>query len=137
MSRGCGLVLLSVISMTTAKQLKVSAGIEAGADLGPLISPDAKERVCNLVQSGVDEGAKVSSLYISDIFISGTACVQLALDGRDIVVPGYEKGNFVGPTVLTDVKPHMTCYTEEIFGPVLVAMTADTLDEVWRCTVLF
>jgi malonate-semialdehyde dehydrogenase (acetylating)/methylmalonate-semialdehyde dehydrogenase len=94
-----------------AKQLKVSAGIEAGADLGPLISPDAKEKVCSLVQSGVDEGAK------------------LALDGRDIVVPGYEEGNFVGPTVLTDVKPHMTCYTEEIFGPVLVAMTADTLDE--------
>ena len=75
--------------------------------------------------------------YISDIFISVTACVQLALDGRDIVVPGYEMGNFVGPTVLTDVKPHMTCYTEEIFGPVLVAMTADTLDEVWRCSVLF
>ena len=62
MSRGCGLVLLSVISMTTAKQLKVNAGIEAGADLGPLISPDAKEKVCSLVQSGVDEGAKVSSL---------------------------------------------------------------------------
>ena len=47
-----------------------------------------------------------------------------------MVVPGYEKENFVGPTILSDVKPHMTCYTEEIFGPVLVAMTADTLDEV-------
>ena len=54
----------------------------------------------------------------------------MALDGRGLVVPGYESGNFVGPTILTDVKPNMTCYTEEIFGPVLVAMTADTLDEV-------
>ena len=45
-----------------AKQLNVNAGSEAGADLGPLISPDAKERVCSLVQTGVDEGAKVSSL---------------------------------------------------------------------------
>lgn len=94
-----------------AKELRVSGGMEPGADLGPLISPEAKERVCSLVQSGVKEGAK------------------LALDGRDVVVPGYEKGNFVGPTILSDVKPHMTCYTEEIFGPVLVAMTADTLDE--------
>ena len=47
------------------------------------------------------------------------------------MVPGYEKGNFVGPTILADVKTHMKCYTEEIFGPVLVAMTADTLDEVY------
>lgn len=52
------------------------------------------------------------------------------LDGRDVVVSGYEQGNFVGPTILADVKPNMTCYTEEIFGPVLVAMTADSLEEV-------
>ena len=45
-------------------------------------------------------------------------------------MPGYEQGNFVGPTILADVQPHMTCYTEEIFGPVLVAMTADTLEQV-------
>lgn len=53
-----------------------------------------------------------------------------------MVVPGYEKGNFLGPTILSDVKPHMTCYTEEIFGPVLVAMTAESLDEVGHVTVL-
>ena len=52
------------------------------------------------------------------------------MDGRGIKVPGYEKGNFVGPTVLANVKPDMKCYTEEIFGPVLVAMNVDTLDEV-------
>ena len=94
-----------------AKKLKVNEGTQPGADLGPLISPSAKQRVCELVQSGVAEGAK------------------LMLDGRGVKVPGYEKGNFVGPTVLAEVKPDMKCYTEEIFGPVLVAMNVDSLDE--------
>ncbi|XP_052275637.1 methylmalonate-semialdehyde dehydrogenase [acylating], mitochondrial-like isoform X3 [Dreissena polymorpha] len=94
-----------------AKQLKVNAGHEPDADLGPLISPAAKQRVCSLIQSGVDEGA------------------QLLLDGRNIKVPGYDKGNFVGPTILHNVKPEMKCYQEEIFGPVLVSMEVDTLDD--------
>eukprot|EP00118_Oscarella_pearsei_P025106 m.307526 g.307526 ORF g.307526 m.307526 type:complete len:523 (+) comp42394_c0_seq1:50-1618(+) len=94
-----------------ARQLKVNAGDQPGADLGPLISPEAKERVCELIQSGADEGATVE------------------LDGRGIVVSGYEKGNFVGPTVLSNVKPNMKCYTEEIFGPVLVALSVDTFEE--------
>lgn len=94
-----------------AKKLKVNAGHEPGADLGPVISPEAKQRVCDLVQSGIDQGAKI------------------LLDGRDVKVPGYEKGNFVGPTILHYVKPEMKCYTEEIFGPVLVSMEVDTLDD--------
>ncbi|XP_076318362.1 putative methylmalonate-semialdehyde/malonate-semialdehyde dehydrogenase [acylating], mitochondrial isoform X2 [Tachypleus tridentatus] len=94
-----------------AKSLKVNAGHMPDADLGPVISPQAKRRICDLVQSGVDEGAK------------------LLLDGRDIIVPGYEKGNFVGPTVLSDVKPHMKCYSEEIFGPVLITMCVDTMED--------
>lgn len=94
-----------------AKKLKVNAGDQPNADLGPVISPEAKKRICDLVQSGVDEGA------------------QLLLDGRDVKVPGYENGNFVGPTILTGVKPNMTCYKEEIFGPVLVILEADTLDD--------
>ena len=61
-------------------------GHVADTDLGPVISPESKERICRLVHSGIDEGAK---------------CI---LDGRDILVPGFEKGNFVGPTILTDVK---------------------------------
>ena len=61
--------------------------------------------------TGVNEGAK------------------LLLDGRGIKVPGYEKGNFVGPTILSSVTPDMKCYTEEIFGPVLVCLEADTLEE--------
>jgi len=94
-----------------AKALKVNAGHEPGADLGPVISPESKQRIIDLVESGVNEGA------------------DLVLDGRDVVVPGYEAGNFVGPTMLTKCTPEMTCYQEEIFGPVLVAMEADSLDD--------
>ncbi|XP_015376904.1 PREDICTED: probable methylmalonate-semialdehyde dehydrogenase [acylating], mitochondrial [Diuraphis noxia] len=94
-----------------AENLNVNAGHVPNTDVGPVISPEAKNKIHNLIQSGIDEGAKI------------------LLDGRNISVPGYEKGNFVGPTILTDVKPHMKCYTEEIFGPVLVCLTADTLDE--------
>ncbi|KAK7104562.1 probable methylmalonate-semialdehyde/malonate-semialdehyde dehydrogenase [acylating], mitochondrial [Littorina saxatilis] len=94
-----------------ARKLKVTAGHEPGSDLGPLISPEAKDRVCNLIQAGVDAGA------------------DLLLDGRGIKVPGYEKGNFVGPTILHQVDPSMKCYTEEIFGPVLVSMEVPTLDD--------
>jgi hypothetical protein len=44
-------------------------------------------------------------------------------------VPEFPKGNFIGPTVLTNVRPDMTCYKEEIFGPVLLCLTADTLED--------
>ena len=57
------------------------------------------------------------------------------LDGREVNVPNFEGGNFVSPTILSEVTPSMRCYTEEIFGPVLVALNADTLDEVY--TLLF
>lgn len=61
-------------------------GDQPGADLGPLISPQAKERVCHLIEKGVQEGA------------------SLLLDGRNVKVKGYENGNFVGPTILAKVK---------------------------------
>ncbi|CAG8447685.1 8568_t:CDS:2 [Diversispora eburnea] len=95
-----------------AKHLKISGGMEPDTDLGPLISREAKERVKWLIQSGVEEGAK------------------LVLDGSNPTVPEhYKKGNFVGPTILTNVKPHMICYKEEIFGPVLICLSVDSLDE--------
>ena len=47
---------------------------------------------------------------------------KIVLDGRNCRVDGYEGGNFVGPTIITGVKPHMDCYNEEIFGPVLVCL---------------
>src|SRR3546814_7493600 len=69
-----------------AKKLKVNIGSDKEADLGPLVSPNAKKRVESLIQQGVDEGA------------------ELVLDGRNLSVPGYESGNFVGPTVFNGVK---------------------------------
>ena len=94
-----------------AKSLKVSAGTEPGADLGPLVSKAAKARVLSLIEAGVKEGA------------------TLELDGRGLSVPGYPEGNFVGPTVFSGVTPAMTIYREEIFGPVLCVVTVDTLDD--------
>ncbi|QIB51167.1 CoA-acylating methylmalonate-semialdehyde dehydrogenase [Pseudomonas sp. OIL-1] len=94
-----------------AQTLKVSAGVEPGTDVGPVISTAALERVNGLIQKGVDQGA------------------ELVLDGRNPTVPGYEDGNFVGPTILAGVKPGMAVYDEEIFGPVLNVMQADSLDE--------
>jgi malonate-semialdehyde dehydrogenase (acetylating)/methylmalonate-semialdehyde dehydrogenase len=94
-----------------AKKLKVSAGCVRDADLGPLVSPNAQKRVESLIQQGVDEGA------------------ELLLDGRHIKVQGYEKGNFVGPTIFNGVKADMTIYREEVFGPVLCVVGADTLED--------
>ncbi|AIG04632.1 CoA-acylating methylmalonate-semialdehyde dehydrogenase [Pseudomonas fluorescens] len=94
-----------------AQKLKVNAGSEAGTDVGPVISKRAKARILDLIESGVKEGAK------------------LELDGRDIQVPGFEQGNFVGPTLFSGVTTDMQIYTQEIFGPVLVVLEVDTLDQ--------
>ncbi|KAL5819975.1 hypothetical protein ACOSQ4_023817 [Xanthoceras sorbifolium] len=94
-----------------AKALKVNAGTDPSADIGPVISIEVKDRISRLVQSAVESGAR------------------LLLDGRNTVVPGYEKGNFIGPTILHDVTPNMECYKEEIFGPVLLCMQAESLEE--------
>ena len=58
---------------------------------------------------------------------------QCDLDGRGIKVKDYEQGNFVGPTIITGVKPEMDCYKEEIFGPVLVCMEVSTLSGYSSC----
>jgi malonate-semialdehyde dehydrogenase (acetylating)/methylmalonate-semialdehyde dehydrogenase len=94
-----------------AKTLKVSGGTEAGTDVGPLISCAARERVEGLIEAGIADGA------------------VLELDGRKPHVAGYENGNFVGPTIFSGVTPGMRIYDEEIFGPVLVILAADSLDE--------
>ncbi|RMW95439.1 CoA-acylating methylmalonate-semialdehyde dehydrogenase [Allofranklinella schreckenbergeri] len=94
-----------------AKTLKVSAGTEQGADLGPVISCAALSRIEGLIERGVADGAK------------------LELDGRKPKVPGFEKGNFVGPTIFSGVKPGMAIYDQEIFGPVLCVVEAATLEE--------
>ena len=94
-----------------AKGLKVNAGVEKNTDLGPVVSKNAKHRILGLVDEGIKEGAK------------------LELDGRGIKVPGYEQGNFIGPTIFSAVTPAMKIYTTEIFGPVMVIVGVNTLDE--------
>jgi malonate-semialdehyde dehydrogenase (acetylating)/methylmalonate-semialdehyde dehydrogenase len=94
-----------------AKTLKVNAGNEAGTDIGPVVSRSAKQRILGLIETGVKEGA------------------TLALDGRGVKVSGYEEGNFIGPTIFTDVTTEMEIYRTEIFGPVLVVLSVPTLDD--------
>jgi malonate-semialdehyde dehydrogenase (acetylating) / methylmalonate-semialdehyde dehydrogenase len=79
--------------MERAKKLKITGGFEPDADLGPLISRDAKARVERLIRESVEQGAK------------------LVLDGRNPSVPEkYKNGNFVGPTILSNVTTDMVCY---------------------------
>ncbi|MBV8628044.1 MAG: CoA-acylating methylmalonate-semialdehyde dehydrogenase, partial [Paraburkholderia sp.] len=85
-----------------ARALKVNAGHEPNTDIGPVVSRAAKQRILGLIESGVKEGA------------------TLALDGRNIKVRDYEEGNFIGPTIFTDVTTDMEIYRTEIFGPVLL-----------------
>jgi len=79
--------------------------------MGPVISAKSREFILEMIQTGVEEGA------------------TLALDGRGLVVPGCEKGHFIGPTVFSDVEPGMKIHQTEIFGPVVVILKADSLDE--------
>ena len=81
------------------------------AGYGPQISVAARERILGYIAAGKEEGAR---------------CV---LDGSACRVEGYPDGNWVGPTLFADVKPEMSIYRDEIFGPVLVTLTADTLDD--------
>ncbi|GLK88088.1 CoA-acylating methylmalonate-semialdehyde dehydrogenase [Pseudomonas turukhanskensis] len=94
-----------------SKTLQLNAGTEAGADLGPVVSCAALERIEGLIAAGVAEGA------------------TLALDGRHPTVTGFERGNFIAPTIFSNVTPAMRIYREEIFGPVLCVLNAATLDE--------
>lgn len=92
-------------------QVRPGAWNDPGASYGPLISAGAKARVESLIATGEAEGA------------------QLLLDGRGCTVDGLADGNWVGPTLFSDVTPEMSIYREEIFGPVLSCMNADSLGD--------
>jgi len=79
--------------------------------MGPVISARAKQSILGLIQAGIDEGA------------------TLALDGRERDVTGAENGHFLGATVFTGVQPGMQIHRTEIFGPVVVILKVDTLDQ--------
>lgn len=94
-----------------AETRRVGYGLDEGVEMGPVITPQSRERIERLIAQGVDEGAK------------------LVVDGRGKTVPGYEAGNWVFPTILEDVNPRGEIAHTEIFGPVLSTMHARTLDE--------
>jgi len=93
------------------KELKVGAYTEASNDFGPLITRQHMEKVQGFIASAAEQGA------------------EIVVDGRDVQVEGYENGFFVGGTLIDNVTTEMTCYQEEIFGPVLVVVRANTMQE--------
>ncbi|MDD4944521.1 MAG: CoA-acylating methylmalonate-semialdehyde dehydrogenase, partial [Rhodoferax sp.] len=92
-------------------KMKVGPGTQAACDMGPLVTKAHFDKVKGYVDQGVAEGA------------------TLVVDGRSISVPGHEQGYFLGACLFDNVKPGMTIYQEEIFGPVLGVVRVKTLQE--------
>jgi malonate-semialdehyde dehydrogenase (acetylating)/methylmalonate-semialdehyde dehydrogenase len=98
-----------IVSAAGAK--KTGNGLDPGVEMGPVITRESKDRINGLIQKGLDDGA------------------SMLLDGRDIKVPGFEKGNFIGPTILGNVSHGSEIYNTEVFGPVLCIVNIKTLDD--------
>jgi malonate-semialdehyde dehydrogenase (acetylating) / methylmalonate-semialdehyde dehydrogenase len=94
-----------------ALRVVVGAGRDPASEMGPVITAGARDRIVDLIASAEHEGA------------------ELVVDGRGITVPGHENGFFVGPTVIDRVRPDMTVYREEVFGPVLSTVRTGNVDE--------
>jgi malonate-semialdehyde dehydrogenase (acetylating)/methylmalonate-semialdehyde dehydrogenase len=94
--------------------IKVGAGTSAGVEMGPLITREHRERVSQYIDIGVQEGAR------------------LVVDGRDLRVPGHERGFFLGASLFDHVTPAMRIYREEIFGPILVVVRVADFAEALR-----
>ncbi len=94
-----------------AKQRRIGPAWEESTDLGPLVTAEHKAFVLDWIERSLEEGA------------------ALVLDGRDVTVPGYEGGYFLGPTVFDRVTPAMRCGREEVFGPVLFVKRVQDFEE--------
>jgi malonate-semialdehyde dehydrogenase (acetylating)/methylmalonate-semialdehyde dehydrogenase len=94
-----------------ALEIKVGPGSDATSDMGPVVTAQARDRIMGYIGRGAKAGA------------------TLVVDGRDCTVDSYPNGFFVGPTLFDNVEPKMEIYTDEIFGPVLSVVRADTLNE--------
>jgi malonate-semialdehyde dehydrogenase (acetylating)/methylmalonate-semialdehyde dehydrogenase len=93
-----------------AKAVRVGSGRDPQSEMGPVVTAAARDRIVGLIGSGEEQGARI------------------AVDGRGLKVSGFEEGFFVGPTVIDEVTPGMSVYTEEIFGPVLSVVRADDVE---------
>ena len=94
-----------------AKSLKVGSGMDKDTDVGPVVTVESMQRIENLIQQGIEDGAK---------------CI---LDGRGVKVPSFPTGNFIGPTILSEVTTSNRAYSAEIFGPVLCCMNVASFEE--------
>jgi malonate-semialdehyde dehydrogenase (acetylating)/methylmalonate-semialdehyde dehydrogenase len=94
-----------------ARRLSVGPSMAEGVEMGPLVTQAHRERVRRFIDAGAADGA------------------DLVVDGRGLTVPGHEAGFFLGATLFDRVTPEMTIYQQEIFGPVLVVLRVETLDE--------
>jgi len=94
-----------------ASAIRVGPGRDEQSEMGPVVTKDAKDRIVGYIDRAERDGAR------------------LARDGRGLVVPGYEKGFFIGPTIVDEVTPAMEVYRDEIFGPVLSVLRVETLDD--------
>lgn len=92
-------------------KVRVGCGEDASNDMGPVVTPAARDRILGYIEKGVQEGA------------------ELRYDGRALRVAGFEEGFFIGPTLFDRTTPAMSIYRDEIFGPVLVNLRAKTLDD--------
>jgi malonate-semialdehyde dehydrogenase (acetylating)/methylmalonate-semialdehyde dehydrogenase len=110
---GIGDALVDALKKRT-EAVKVGPGSDSGVDMGPVISGGQRDRIRHFIAEGIAEGAVPS------------------LDGRELRVPQCADGFFVGPTILDHVRPEMSVYKEEIFGPVLVVLRASSLDDAIR-----
>jgi malonate-semialdehyde dehydrogenase (acetylating)/methylmalonate-semialdehyde dehydrogenase len=93
------------------ERLTIAPGTVMGADMGPLITKEHRDRVSGYVDVGVTEGA------------------ALIADGRSVVIDGYEEGFFMGVSLFDHVTPDMTIYRDEIFGPVLSVVRTDSYED--------
>jgi len=91
--------------------VQVGPGAEEGSQMGPVVTGAARDRVLSAIEAGVGEGA------------------ELRRDGRGVSVSGHEDGFWVGPTLFDRVTSEMSVYRDEIFGPVLVLLRAETFEE--------
>lgn len=94
-----------------AQSRVVGCGLDPGVQMGPVINHPSRERIADLIQQGIDEGAKP------------------LIDGRNPKITGYEAGSFVRPTLLQDVRPDSKIAQTEIFGPVLGMLHVETIEE--------
>ena len=93
------------------RALKIGPATDPDAEMGPVVTAEAKRKITGLIDQGVKEGA------------------ELVVDGRGLVLQGYENGYFLGGSLFDRVTPEMTIYKQEIFGPVLSVVRAQSFDE--------